>query len=375
MQQDLNQAINCIRDDVRAAHAYPVQSSAGMVKLDVMENPFRLSAELQRQLGERLGAVAINRYPAERTQDLATALARHAGMPEGCAITLGNGSDELISMLSLATAKPGAKALSPVPSFVMYEISARYQGLEFIGVPLRADFELDGPAMLKAIAEQQPVLIYLAYPNNPTAGMADRAFFEKAVALAHKYGFVIAQDAAYNEMYYEEPALSILEIPGGKEVSVEFHSLSKTFNMTGWRVGFAVGNPAIVGALGQVKSNTDSGIFTSIQMAAKTALDGYDEITPGIRDLYKERRDAFVSAMRKAGWNVPTPKSTFYVWMPCPAGISSTELSGRLLDEASVVMTPGLGFGRTADGYIRAALTVETPRLLEAVDRISKLTF
>ena len=195
------------------------------------------------------------------------------------------------------------------------------------------------------------------------------------VGHARAHNLVIAQDAAYNEMFFDQPAPSLLRVPGAKEHSVEFHSLSKTFNMTGWRVGFAIGGAPLIAALGQVKANSDSGIFTAIQFAAKTALDEYDTLTPPIRSLYKERRDAFVSGMRKIGWDVPKADATFYVWMPCPAGTSSTDLCGRLLDEADVVTTPGLGFGRTSDGYIRAALTVETPRLLEAVERIGKLKF
>jgi LL-diaminopimelate aminotransferase len=184
---------------------------------------------------------------------------------------------------------------------------------------------------------------------------------------------VVAQDAAYNEMYFEEAPPSILQIPGAKDLAIEFHSLSKTFNMTGWRVGFAIGGAPLIAALGQLKANVDSGIFTAIQFAAKTALDGYDQLGPPIRALYRERRDAFVSALREIGWDVAAPKATFYVWIPCPKGYSSTELCTRLLEEADVVTTPGVGFGRSAEGYIRAALTVETPRLLEAVGRIGKL--
>jgi LL-diaminopimelate aminotransferase len=174
-------------------------------------------------------------------------------------------------------------------------------------------------------------------------------------------------------MYFDQPAPSILQVPGARDHAVEFHSLSKTFNMTGWRVGFAIGGAPLIAALAQVKANTDSGIFTAIQFAARTALDQYDTLTPPIRALYKERRDAFVGALKNLGWDVPTPQATFYVWIPCPKGYTSTELCARILDEADVVTTPGLGFGRTADGYIRAALTVDTPRLLQAVERIGKL--
>ena len=217
-------------------------------------------------------------------------------------------------------------------------------------------------------------LMFLNYPNNPTGGTADLAFFEKVVELARAHNFVIAQDAAYNEMYFEQAAPSILQVPGAKDVAIEFHSLSKTFNMTGWRVGFAIGGAPMIAALGQVKANVDSGIFTAIQFAGKTALDEYQNLTPPIRALYKERRDAFVggAAARSAG-TCRRPQATFYVWIPCPKGYTSAELCTRLLDEADVVTTPGIGFGRTADGYIRAALTVETPRLLEAVERIGKL--
>jgi LL-diaminopimelate aminotransferase len=215
--------------------------------------------------------------------------------------------------------------------------------------------------------------MFLNYPNNPTGGTADLPFFQKVVDLANSHDLVIAQDAAYNEMYFDRPAPSLLQLPGAKEKAIEFHSLSKTFNMTGWRVGFAIGGAPLIAALGQVKANTDSGIFTAIQFAARTALDQYETLTPPIRALYKDRRDAFVSGLKKLGWEVPTPGATFYVWLPCPKGYTSTELCGKLLDEADVVTTPGLGFGRTADGFIRAALTVETSRLLEAVDRIARL--
>jgi LL-diaminopimelate aminotransferase len=225
------------------------------------------------------------------------------------------------------------------------------------------------PADVFALAR----LMFLNYPNNPTGATADLSFFQKVVELAQTHGFVVAQDAAYNEMYYEKAPPSILEVPGAKDCSIEFHSLSKTFNMTGWRLGFAIGGAPLIAALGQVKANTDSGVFTAIQFAGRMALDEYQNIGPPIRALYKQRRDAFVGALHGLGWQVPTPQATFYVWIPCPEGYTSAALCTRLLDEADVVTTPGIGFGRTADGYIRAALTVETPRLLEAVERIGKL--
>jgi LL-diaminopimelate aminotransferase len=284
------------------------------------------------------------------------------------------GSKEGIAHFPLAVLNPGEISLVPDPCYPVYRSSSMFAGGDVYTMPLEPSLgfkpDLDAiPADVLSLAR----LMFLNYPNNPTGGTADLPFFEKVVAQAKANGFVVAQDAAYNEMYFEEPAPSILQVPGAKDVAIEFHSLSKTFNMTGWRVGFAVGGAPMIAALGQVKANVDSGIFTAIQFAGKTALDHYDTLTPPIRALYKERRDAFVGGLRKLGWNVPASDATFYVWIPCPAGYSSSDLCTRLLDEADVVTTPGLGFGRTTDGYIRAALTVETPRLLEAVERIGRL--
>ena len=286
------------------------------------------------------------------------------------------GSKEGIAHFPLAILNPGDISLVPDPCYPVYRSSSWFAGADVYTMPLEAEQgfrpDLDAiPADVYARAR----LMFLNYPNNPTGGTADLAFFERVVKLAQQHDFVVAQDAAYNEMYFDQPPPSILQVPGAKETAVEFHSLSKTFNMTGWRVGFAIGGAPLIAALGQVKANTDSGIFTAIQHAAKTALDEYDTITPPLRAMYKDRRDAFIAGLRRIGWQVEPAEATFYVWIPCPAGISSTEMCGRILDEADVVVTPGLGFGRTADGYIRATLTVDTPRLLEAVERFGKLTF
>ena len=284
------------------------------------------------------------------------------------------GSKEGIAHFPLAVLNPADISLVPDPCYPVYRSGSMFAGADIYTMPLEASlgFRPDLDAIPLDVFNRAK-LMFLNYPNNPTGGTADLPFFQKVIGLANQHDLVIAQDAAYNEMYFDTPAPSILEIPGAKEVCVEFHSLSKTFNMTGWRVGFAIGGAPLIAALGQVKANTDSGIFTAIQHAAKTALDEYGTLTPPIRALYKDRRDAFVGALKKLGWDVPTPDATFYVWIPCPKPYTSTELCAKLLDEADVVTTPGLGFGRTGDGYMRVALTVETPRLLEAVDRIAKL--
>ncbi len=284
------------------------------------------------------------------------------------------GSKEGIAHFPLAVLNPGDISLVPDPCYPVYRSSSMFAGADVYTMPLEPGlgFRPDLDA-IPADVYTRSRLLFLNYPNNPTGGTADLPFFQKVVDLARTHNLVIAQDAAYNEMYYDQPAPSLLQISGARDVAIEFHSLSKTFNMTGWRVGFAIGGAPLIAALGQVKANTDSGIFTAIQHAGKTALDAYETLIPPIRALYKERRDAFVSRLKALGWEVPTPAATFYVWIPCPKGTTSTQLCARLLDEADVVTTPGLGFGRTADGYIRAALTVETPRLVEAVERIGKL--
>ncbi|MBM3386710.1 MAG: aminotransferase class I/II-fold pyridoxal phosphate-dependent enzyme, partial [Betaproteobacteria bacterium] len=186
-----------IRQDVQSMHAYAIQDSVGMVKLDAMENPFGLPPALQQALGERLGRLALNRYPDGRVNDLRAALARYAGMPEGHDIMLGNGSDELIALLAMACDVPGASILAPVPGFVMYAMSAQLQGLAFHGVPLTADFELDEAAMLAAIAEHKPSIVYLAYPNNPTGNLWDDAVIDKIIEAQGAQGGLVVMDEAY----------------------------------------------------------------------------------------------------------------------------------------------------------------------------------
>jgi LL-diaminopimelate aminotransferase len=294
--------------------------------------------------------------------------------PESEALLL-IGSKEGLAHLAWAYVDPGDLSLVPDPAYTVYKMNTLLAGGDVQVMPLRAE-----NGFLPVLEEVPPViahqakLLYLNYPNNPTGATATLEFFRQVVDFAREHDLIVCHDCAYSEVYFDgyRPP-SFLQVPGAKEVGIEIHSVSKTFNMTGWRVGFAIGGAPLIAALGQVKSNTDSGIFTAIQFAAQTALERYDTLTPPIRALYKERRDAFVAGLKRIGWEVPAPQATFYVWIPCPKGITSTNLCGRLLDEADVVTTPGIGFGRSADGYIRAALTVETPRLLEAVERIGKL--
>ncbi len=238
-----------VRQDVQSMHGYAIQPSAGLVKLDAMENPFRLPPELQRELGERLGRVAVNRYPAACVADVIAALGAHIGLPAGCKLMLGNGSDELISLLALACDRPGNSILSPLPGFVMYEMSARLQGLAFVGVPLTPEFELDADAMLTAIKQHRPAITYLAYPNNPTANLWDDATIERIVGAvaAQGTGFVVIDEA-----YQPFASRSWLPRLAQHPHLLVMRTLSK-FGLAGVRLGYLVGAAALIDEIDKVR--------------------------------------------------------------------------------------------------------------------------
>jgi len=242
------QMARLIRPDVQAMHAYTVQDSAGMVKLDAMENPHRLPPALQAELGQRLGALALNRYPDSRIHTLHQALTEYAQVPEGFGLMLGNGSDELISLLALACAQPGARVLAPVPGFVMYAMSAQLQGLQFTGVPLTADFELDLPAMLAAIAQDKPAITYLAYPNNPTANLWDDAAVEAIVEAVGQQGGLVVMDEAYQPF----ASKSYMQRLAGHRHVLLMRTLSK-FGLAGVRLGYMVGPQALIDQIDKVR--------------------------------------------------------------------------------------------------------------------------
>jgi histidinol-phosphate aminotransferase len=241
-----------IRPDLQAMQAYHVQSATGMVKLDAMENPYTLSPELQAQLGARLGAVAINRYPGDRIDDLKHALSEFVGLPEGWQLMLGNGSDELISLLSTACHLPGASALAPEPGFVMYALSAKFQGLAYVPVALRDDFELDEAAMSAAIAQHQPAIVYLAYPNNPTANLWDAAVMRRLIAQVSAYGGWVALDEAYQPFSSATWLDEIQRDPAANAQVLLMRTLSK-FGLAGVRIGYMLGRADVVGHLDKLR--------------------------------------------------------------------------------------------------------------------------
>jgi len=288
-----------IRQDVQSMHAYAVQDSAGMLKLDAMENPHRLPAELQAKLGERLGAVALNRYPDGRVNELRRALAAHAGMPAGFDIMLGNGSDELISLLAMACDVPGAAILAPMPGFVMYGISAQLQGLKFIAVPLTADFELDEAAMLAAIAEHKPSITYLAYPNNPTANLWDDAVIEKIIEAVGRQGGMVVMDEAYQPF----SSKSYIDRITRHGHVLLMRTMSK-FGLAGVRIGYMMGPKALIAEIDKVRPPYNISVLN--YECALFAL-GYQEVFAAqAQDIRAQRAIVFEALKALPGvraWN------------------------------------------------------------------------
>ncbi len=283
------------------------------------------------------------------------------------------GSKEGIAHLPLGVINPGDKVLVPEPCYPPYRSGTIFAGGKVIAMPLlpKNNFLPD----LNKFAEKKAKLMFLNYPNNPTSVTASREFFIEAVNLAREKEIMVASDAAYSEIYFDnEKPMSILEIEGAKEVAVEFHSLSKTFNMTGWRIGWVCGNEKIVAALAKVKTNIDSGIFQALQLAGIAALESDDSHPQEMRQIYQERRDFLINGLRSIGWKIPFPKATFYVWAKIPKGFNdSLETARAFLDKADIIVTPGVGFGKAGEGFVRMALTVSKDRINEAVQRIKKV--
>ena len=287
------------------------------------------------------------------------------------------GSKEGIAHIPLAFINPNDIVLIPDPSYPVYNTATLFAGGNSYFMPLlKENHFLPDFSIIPEEILTKAKLMYLNYPNNPTAAVADRSFFEEVVKVAHQYQIILCHDAAYTEMCFDEyQSPSILEVPGAKDVAIEFHSLSKTYNMTGWRIAFAVGNAEIIAALGQVKTNIDSGVAQAIQRAGIVALLGDQTSLTKMRNIYQERRDTLATGLKEAGFEVTIPKATFYLWVSIPSGFTSTELTAHLLTKGAVVTTPGVGFGTSGEGYIRMALTVDKERIAEVVRRIKDLNF
>lgn len=283
------------------------------------------------------------------------------------------GSKEGIGHMALCFIEPGDVALVPDPGYPPFSLGTILAGGEPYSMPLKEenDFLPDFEAIPDDIADRAK-LMWLNYPNNPTGAVADLGFFEKAVHFARRHSLAICHDAPYTEVTFDGyRAPSFMQTPGAKDVGVEFHSLSKTYHMTGWRIGMAVGNADMVNALFRVKSNLDSGVPQAIQYAAVEALRGSQEHIAEHNVVFRRRRDRLVAVLNEVGLKARMPKATFYVWAKIPPGYTSIDFAKKLLDEVAIAVTPGTGYGKEGEGYIRFSLTISDDRLEEGVNRLS----
>ncbi|WP_461830097.1 LL-diaminopimelate aminotransferase [Aquifex sp.] len=285
------------------------------------------------------------------------------------------GSKEGIAHFPLAFVNPGDIVLCPDPAYPVYKIGTIFAGGTPYIVPLKEEnnFLPDLDSIPEDVAKKAKI-IWINYPNNPTSAPPTLDFYKKLVEWAKEYNVIVASDNAYSEIYTgSEKPPSILQVEGAKDVAIEFHSLSKTYNMTGWRLGWAAGNKELVAGLGKVKTNVDSGQFGAVQDAGIAALNLPEEEVEKLRDVYRERKRIMTEALEKIGLQIYKSDYTFYLWIKVPEGYTSSEFVGRLIDEAGIVCTPGNGFGEYGEGYFRISLTVPTERLLEAAERIKNL--
>jgi LL-diaminopimelate aminotransferase len=285
------------------------------------------------------------------------------------------GSKEGIAHFPLAFINPGDYALVPDPCYPPYKGGTIFAGGKVHLMPLlEKNAFLPDLDKIPANKLKKAKVLYLNYPNNPTGATCTLDFYKQAIEFCRKNNLILLSDVAYSEMSYDgyQPQ-SVFEVEGAKDVAIEFHSLSKTYNMTGWRVGWACGNKSLVAGLAKIKSNLDSGIFSAIQVAATAALEADDSHIRKMCAIYQERRDCLVDGLKALGWKVAKPKATFYIWVKIPRGRKSIEFASSILEKANLVATPGVGFGKYGEGYIRFALTVKVERIKEALERLKNL--
>jgi LL-diaminopimelate aminotransferase len=284
------------------------------------------------------------------------------------------GSKEGIAHIFLAFIDPGDFSLIPDPGYPVYKTATLFANGFPYTIPLLEEnnFLPDLEEIDEEVA-QRAKLMFINYPNNPTAAVANKDFFEKVVKFAKKYDILVCHDFAYSEMTFDDfKTTSFLEVDGAKDIGIEFHSLSKTYNMTGWRLGFAVGNKEAISALSIIKTNVDSGVFKAIQEAGIEALTGPQDNIERMNKIYTGRRNVVINGLNKLGWNLKPTKATFYIWIPTLNKMSSMEFSNLLLEKTGIIVTPGIGYGEYGESYVRIALTVEEKRLEEAVERMEK---
>lgn len=288
------------------------------------------------------------------------------------------GAKEGLAHLAWSVLNPGDVALVADPAYPVYKVASAFAGADVHFLPLREEtgYLPDLEAIPSDVLDRAP-LMYLCYPNMPTGAVAEADFYERLAAFAREHEVLVCLDMAYSELSFDGyRTQSLLQVPSAKDFAIEIHSLSKTYNMTGWRIGFAVGSEEAISALEKMKSNVDSGVFLALQRAGVAALAGPQECTDTMRRIYQRRRDLLVDGLAEIGWRVPKPRATCYVWAPVPGGRTSAGFAEELLREAGVLVTPGSAYGKMGEGYVRFSLTVQggraEERILEAVARIKE---
>ncbi|OCC16229.1 Aspartate aminotransferase [Dissulfuribacter thermophilus] len=359
-----------------------IKRGVDVIDLGIGDPDIPTPAFIVEKMMEAVKNPSYHRYPSSNgmqsfREAAATFVKRRFGLDldPDTEITAIIGSKEAIFHFPMAFLNPGDVVLVPTPGYPVYHIGTLFAGGQTYYLPLYEEngFLPDLDSIPQDILERAKIL-WLNYPNNPTAALATPEFFERVVSFAKQHKIIVCHDAAYSEMTFDGyKAPSFLETPGAMDVGLEFHSLSKTYNMTGWRIGFAVGNQELIRGLKTVKSNADSGQFEAIQAAAATALMSDQSCVEEMRKIYEERRNALVESLKGVGLNPPMPKATFYLWLKVPNGHTSQSFASLLLDEAGIVCTPGNGFGDPGEGFVRMALTVSKERMKEVGDRLRKV--
>ncbi len=351
-----------------------------VISLGVGDPDLPTPEHIVEAMREAIGDPATHRYPSyyggpEFRAAVAAWYGRRFGVeidPDAEVMAL-IGSKEGIGHIAFAFVDPGDEALIPDPGYPVYGVSTRLAGGTQVSLPMPAERGFL-PDLGAASVSERTKTMWLNFPTNPTAAVADPATFEEAVAFARDHELLLLHDAAYSEITFDGyVAPSVLQVPGAKDVALEFGSTSKSYNMTGWRIGWAVGSAEAIRALGVVKTNLDSGQFTAVQRAAIAALEGPAEHLDEVRAVYQRRRDLVVGTLNGLGWSLKPPLGSCYVWVPVPDGSTSAAFADRLLEQIGVFVAPGTGYGERGEGYVRFSLTVPDDRLAEAMDRMAAM--
>lgn len=379
----LNQLPPYLFAKIDALKVEAIKNGVDIIDLGIGDPDQPTPLHIREKMKEAVEDRANHRYPSyQGLRDFREAVARwyqrRFGVdldPDTEVLSL-IGSKEGIAHVPLAFLNPGDVCLVPDPGYPVYQAGTTLAGGIVHRMPLLPEngFLPDLTKISDPTVLQKARLLFINYPNNPTAATAEPGFFRQVIDFARKHNIIVCHDNAYSEIAYDGyQAPSFLQIEGAKEVGIEFHSLSKTYNMTGWRIGFAAGNAEIIAALGKVKTNIDSGIFQAVQRAGIAAMNMDQECVRDMCRLYQERRDVLCQGLESLGFTVVRPRATFYLWIKVPAGTTSEALTLRLLREAGIICTPGTGFGTYGEGFIRMALTIPKERMAEAVDRMRKV--